>query len=149
VSPKELQSELLELERRYWQALIDRDAETALSLTDEPCIVTGAQGVASLNHEHMRGMMSSTQWTLNDFELSDDAEVRQLSDDVAILAYKVRENLTVDGQPVTLEAADASTWVRRDGRWRCALHTESIVGDPFGRDRQNARTTERQSPQPI
>jgi hypothetical protein len=41
----------------------------------------------------------------------------------------------VDGKAVTLDAADASTWVRRDGRWRCALHTESIQGDPFGRDR--------------
>ena len=47
--------------------------------------------------------------------------------------------LTVDGKPLTLEAADASTWVRRDGRWLCALHTESILGDSFGRDRQPAR----------
>jgi hypothetical protein len=51
----------------------------------------------------------------------------------------VREQLTVDGNPLTLEAADASTWVRRDGRWVCALHTESIAGDPFGRDRQPMR----------
>jgi hypothetical protein len=79
---------------------------------------------------------------LNEFTLSDDAQIRLLSDDVAVLAYKVRENLTVDGEPVTLEAADASTWIRRDGRWRCALHTESIVGDPFGRDRQSARVSE-------
>jgi hypothetical protein len=54
----------------------------------------------------------------------------------AVLAYKVREALTVDGKPVTFEAADASTWVRRDGQWVCALHTESLAGDPFGRDRR-------------
>jgi hypothetical protein len=24
----------------------------------------------------------------------------------------------------------------RNGRWLCALHTQSIAGDPFGRDRQ-------------
>jgi hypothetical protein len=35
-----------------------------------------------------------------------------------------------------LDAADSSTWVRRNGRWLCALHTEAILGDPFGRDRQ-------------
>ena len=34
------------------------------------------------------------------------------------------------------DAADASTWVRRNGRWVCALHTESLKGDPFGRDRR-------------
>jgi hypothetical protein len=36
---------------------------------------------------------------------------------------------------VTIDAADASTWIRRGGRWLCAMHSESIFGDPFGRDR--------------
>jgi hypothetical protein len=62
-------------------------------------------------------------------------EVRLLGGDVAVLAYTVHEELTVEGKRVTLDAADASTWVRRDGRWVCALHTESLRGDPFGRDR--------------
>ena len=145
MNDQKLTSELLELERRYWQALRDRDAETALSLTDNPCIVTGAQGVASLDHEHMRRMIDTAQWELRDFQLSDDAQVRKLSDDVAILAYNVHENLTVDGQPVSLDAADASTWVRRNGQWKCALHTESIAGDPFGRDRANAKTASPES----
>jgi hypothetical protein len=46
----------------------------------------------------------------------------------------VKEEMTVDGKPVTIDAADASTWVRRNGKWRCAMHAESIKGDPFGRD---------------
>jgi hypothetical protein len=64
-----------------------------------------------------------------------DPQVRLLRDDVAILAYKVHEDLTVESKAVTLDAADASTWVRRNEGWICALHTESILGDPFGRDR--------------
>ncbi len=60
-----------------------------------------------------------------------------LRDDVAIVAYKVRESLTVAGKSMMLEAAAASTWIRNDGRWVCVLHTESIAGDPFGRDRQS------------
>jgi hypothetical protein len=28
--------------------------------------------------------------------------------------------------------------VRRGGRWVCALHTEAIAGDPYGRDRRPA-----------
>jgi hypothetical protein len=35
-----------------------------------------------------------------------------------------------------VDAADSSTWVHRDGRWLCALHTEAIAGAPFGRDGQ-------------
>jgi ketosteroid isomerase-like protein len=131
-----LEKELIDLERQYWQAIKDKDVDAAMELTDDTCIVTGAQGVATIDRQAFAGMLQSDTWTLHDFELDDDVQLRLLTDDVAVVAYKVKEKLTVDGKPVTLEAADASTWVRRDGRWRCALHTESIAGDPFGRDRR-------------
>jgi hypothetical protein len=132
-TPKE---EIVMLEKRYWQALKDGDVETALALTDDPCIVTGAQGVGSIDHETFRGMMENASWEIERYELGDDIEVRMVGDDVAIVAYKVREELTVDGKHVSIEAADASTWVKKRGRWVCALHTESLAGDPFGRDRR-------------
>ena len=130
-----LGKELLDLENQYWQAIKEKDVDAALRLTDEECIVTGAQGVGRIDRQGMADMLRNAPYILNDFELK-DPEVRQLRDDVAVLAYKVHEDLTVDGEPVKLEAADASTWVRRDGRWLCALHTEAISGDPFGRDRR-------------
>jgi len=129
------QKELLALEKEYWQAIKDRNVEAAMYLTDEPCIVTGARGVARVDRETLQGMLSAAPYTLEDFDL-DDVEVRMLGDDVAVLAYNVHENLIVDGKPVKLDAADSSTWVRRDGRWLCAMHTEAIQGDPFGRDRR-------------
>jgi hypothetical protein len=80
-------------------------------------------------------MFKSAQWKLKKFELKEGAKLRRLGDDVAVLAYEVHEELTVEGQPVAFDAAECSTWVRRDGRWACAQHSESIEGDPFGRDR--------------
>lgn len=133
-----VKDELLALEKRYWQAIQDRDFETALDLTDEPCIVTGAQGVASLNRDRFRDLMKSANFKIEDVYFDPDVQVRMLGNDAAVLAYMVRERLTVDGKSVTMEAADASTWVRRNGQWKCALHTESIKGDPFGRDRTAA-----------
>ena len=88
-----------------------------------------------INRETLAAMMKAAPYTLHRFQISDEVQVRLCGDDVAIIAYKVHEELTVEGKAVTLDAADASTWVRRDGRWRCALHTESVLGDPFGRDR--------------
>jgi hypothetical protein len=38
--------EIADLERKYWQAMKDKDIDTAVLLTDEPSIVTGAQGVS-------------------------------------------------------------------------------------------------------
>lgn len=133
---KTIEKELVELERQYWQAIKEKDVEAALRLTDDPCIITGSQGITRVDRQTFARMMQTAPWTLHTFELSDDVQTRLLGNDVAIVAYKVREELTVEGKPVTLEAADSSTWVRRAGRWVCALHTEAIAGDPFGRDRQ-------------
>jgi ketosteroid isomerase-like protein len=130
-----LDRELLELERQYWRAIQSQDYEAALRLTDDPCLVTGAQGAARLDQPTFRRMMTDAPWRVREFTIADDAEVRQLSDDVAVLAYTVRQQLTVDGEPIAFAAAEASTWVRRGDRWVCALHAEAIVGDPFGRDR--------------
>lgn len=131
-----IEKQLLDLEKQYWQAIKDKNVETIAELTDDSCIVAGAQGVGSLDRQELEAMMENAEWTLHRFELGKNAHVRLLSDDIAILAYPVREELTLDGdEPFTLNAIDSSAWIKRDGRWRCALHTESIAGDPFGRDR--------------
>jgi len=132
-----IEAQLLDLEKQYWQAIKDKDVQAAMRLTDDTCIITGAQGVARITRDAFAGMLQAGGWTLHEFTLS-DVQVRVLSEDVAILAYKVKELLTVEGKSVTIDAADSSAWVKRDGQWMCALHTEALSGDPFGRDRQPA-----------
>ncbi len=133
--------ELVELERQYWQAMKDGDVESAMKLTDSPCIVSGPQGVGSITRKEFEEMLKSPSWKLQSFLLKDGAKMSQIGDDVAILAYEAHEDLTVDGQPVSLDTADCSTWVRKNGRWVCASHSETIEGDPFGRDRQAETST--------
>jgi ketosteroid isomerase-like protein len=132
-----IEAKLVDFEKQYWQAIKDRDVPAAMRLTDDPCIITGAQGVARITRTAFAGMLQAGGWTLHEFTLS-DVQVRLLGDDVAVLAYKVKELLTVDGKSLTVEAADSSTWVRREGEWMCALHTEALLGDPFGRDKRPA-----------
>jgi ketosteroid isomerase-like protein len=129
-----IERDILALERQYWQAIKERDVEGALALTDDPCLIAGASGVGKVDHQSFTKIMASAQYTLLGFEIG-EAEVRKVTEDVAVLAYKVREDLTVDGKPVTLNAADTSVWVQRGGRWLCAMHTESVLGDAYGRDR--------------
>jgi len=130
-----VEKELLELENRYWQAIKDRDVEAAMRLTDFPCLVAGASGVGLIDKETFTRMMSGARYTLHAFEIR-ESKVRQAGDDIALMAYKVHEDLTVDGEKVKMDAADTSVWVRRGGQWRCALHTESLAGDPYGRDKK-------------
>src|SRR3954447_13995215 len=99
-----VEQDLLALEYQYWQAIKDRDVEAALRLSDEPCTVVGAQGVGTVDKRTLATMLQSESYTLKRFEFQ-DPKVRLLSEDVAIVAYKVREELTVDGKSLTLEAA--------------------------------------------
>ena len=133
---KSVEKELIELERQYWQALKDRDYATAQRLTDDGGIVTGAQGVGTIDKKTLVTMMEQAPYTIDDFEIDPDMKVRVLGDDIAVVAYKVHEELTVQGKPVAFDAAETSTWIRRGGSWVCAVHTEAITGDPFGRDRR-------------
>jgi hypothetical protein len=133
-----IEQELLALEKRFWQAQKDKDGAAAAELTDESCLIAGAQGVMEIDRRTLVSMMEDDSWRIEDFSIGEDVHVRRLDADTAILAYKVHEDLIVEGEPVSIDAADTSAWVRRDGRWLCALHTESITGDPFGRNRAAA-----------
>jgi hypothetical protein len=123
------EQQLVALEKRYWRAIEDNDVETAVNLTDFPCIVAGSGGVQCIDELTYREMMASSAYQVKQFKMKGEMQARMLSDDVGIIAYEVHEELDVHGNPVTVEATDASTWVKRNGRWRCALHTESIAGD--------------------
>ena len=127
-----IEQEIVELEEAYWRAIRDKDTDAAVRLSDNPCLVAGHQGVQSIDHDTFVEMAKSPMWELKTFELS-DVDVRMVTDDVAVIGYKVTEEMIVEGKPLTLTAADTSTWIRRDGRWLCTAHSESVLGDPFGR----------------
>jgi hypothetical protein len=127
--------EILTLEKRFWQTMIDKDAKGGADMIADACVVTGAQGVASVDRKQFIKLMETGTWELRKYEFS-DVKVERVADNVAVIAYKVHEDLLVDGKPLVLEAADASTWVKGADGWKCALHTESVLGDPYGRDRK-------------
>ena len=128
---------LLDNERRFWDAMREKDAETAGQMTDDGCIVVGAQGVSAIDAKTMAKLTKEGEWELKRYTFDEKtAQVRFVNDDVALVAYKVNEQVEVDGETVALEANDSSVWVRRDGEWLCAMHTESLAGDPYGRDRK-------------
>jgi ketosteroid isomerase-like protein len=127
-----LEQEITELEQEYWRAIRDKDTDAALRLTSDPCLVSGAQGAQSIDHKTFREMAKSPMWELQKFEMSDTSVITP-TDDVAVIGYTITEHLEVDGKPMTLKAAESSTWLRQNGRWQCVQHSESVLGDPFGR----------------
>jgi hypothetical protein len=123
-----IDQELIELEKRYWEAIQNRDGATATRLSDARCLVVGPQGIGKLDREALAGLVENPPYELKRWRIDDEVQVSTVADGVALIAYKVNEEMIVDGKRTTLEAYDSSLWVRRDGGWVCAAHTETPAG---------------------
>jgi ketosteroid isomerase-like protein len=115
------------LEKDFWQSMVDKDADKAAAMIAEPSLVTGPSGTMRMDPKLYKKMTEEGQWTLDKFEFS-DVDVIFPNEDTGIIAYKVHQTGTMKGEKMDLNCADSSTWVREDGEWRCALHTETILG---------------------
>ena len=133
--------ELLTLERSYWDALKARDFRTIGRLTSENSTVAGASGVAGVDPRSIQKQIESAPYTIKDYRIDPQTiRVNRLCDDTVAIAYAVQEDLEVDSKPVKLDAFDLSVWKQSGTGWTCVLHTESIKGDPFGRDRMQGHS---------
>ena len=128
--------ELLALERSYWDALKAKDARTVGRLTAEDSTVAGSSGVSGLDPRSIAKMVETAPYKILDYRIDPQTvRVNRICDDAVAISYAVHEDLEVDGKPVKLDAFDSSVWKRTENGWTCLLHTESIKGDSFGRDR--------------
>src|SRR6187399_235057 len=89
--------EVLDLEKRFWDTMKTKDGRTAGQMTDDGCIIVGAQGVSAIDGASMEKMMADGEWELKQYTFDEkNAQVKFIGDDVAIVAYKVNERLVVD-----------------------------------------------------
>src|SRR4029079_9729951 len=102
-----IEAQLIECEKQYWNAIKNRDVQAAMRLTDDPCLVTGAQAMSRISKKQCAYMLQAGGWTLHSVDLS-DVQVRVLSEDVAIVAYKVKETMTVESKHISLETYTSS-----------------------------------------
>ena len=122
--------EIIALEKSYWDAMKRKDGTRATQLSGKTALVTGASGVSSIPKDKMGKMTESGKWTLESFDF-EDVEVTVPTPDVAIIAYKVHQKVTMDGKSQDLHAADSSTWIRGPAGWECHAHSETMLkGNP-------------------
>jgi hypothetical protein len=121
---------LIDLEKKFWQSMVDEDTDTALSMLTEPALMVTAQGAMQFDHAQYRQMAEQGQMVIKSFELS-DVNVMFPNDDTAVVTYRVRQALAERGEDEAVEQlmADSSVWMRKGGEWRCFMHTETEVED--------------------
>lgn len=118
---------LIDLETKFWQSMVDEDADTAVGLLSEPALMVSQHGAMQFDHAGYRKMADQGPRIVTGFAF-DDMQVVFPNDTTAVLTYHVKQQVASrdnkdDG--VWQEMNDSSTWVKEGTDWKCVLHTET------------------------
>ena len=118
------QQDIMELERRFWQAMVEMDVDTAVSLLDDESVSVSGGGIHHFDPAQYRAMALAGNARITAFRFSEERVIFP-TPDVAIASYKVDQSFTLDGTSHDMVVYDTTTWVRKDGRWKASAHTET------------------------
>ena len=122
------QSEIEQLEKAFWDSMVAGKPEVATEMLTEPAVMVSGHGVTKFDHAAYTKMANDDRYKLVNYTIS-DMDVIFPTDGVAVATYHVDQRMEMEGKPVRVNVYDTSTWVRVDGDWRCAIHTESPVAE--------------------
>jgi hypothetical protein len=117
---------IVDLEKRFWQSMVDKDAKLAKQMIADECLVTGPMGSMKIDPDTYEKMTEEGDWDLETFRFS-DVNVIFPNEDTAVVGYKVHQKGILKGKPMDMTCADSTTWVRDGKDWKAALHTEAIL----------------------
>ena len=118
---------IIDLERKFWQSMVDNEPDIALGMLAEPSLMVSSHGAMSFDHQKYRQMAEQGKMVLRSYELS-DMQVVFPNATTAIATYRVKQTVAQRGKETgrdVQEMNDTSTWIKADGAWKCAIHTET------------------------
>ena len=120
-----METQIIELEKKYWQGMENHDYETVKNLTQFPCIIAGKNGVQSVNEANFKKMFESGDGNKIKVLSISDVESQLIAENTAIIAYQIELGMTDNKQKAPMKCACTSTWIKQKNNWVCALHTEA------------------------
>lgn len=120
-------TEIESLERAFWQSLVDDQPEVAAGMLTSTALMVSANGAMSFDPPTYEKMAADPKYRLLDYRFS-DMDVLFPSDDVAIATYRAWQKYAKGDEIIEEDVVDSSTWLKLDGKWRCAAHTEARAG---------------------
>lgn len=118
-------SQIIELEKKYWQGMENHDYETVKNLTHFPCIIAGKTGLQSVDEATFKKMFESANGSKIKVLNISNVETQILAENTAVTAYQIELEMVDDKQKSPLKCACTSTWIKENNNWVCALHTET------------------------
>ncbi len=117
-----METQILELEKRYWHGMENHDYETVKNLTRFPCIVAGKNGVLSVDEPNFKKMFESGAGAKYKMLNITGIETQIINDNTAVIGYLIEIGTEEQG---LMHCACTSTWLKENDNWVCAMHTES------------------------
>ena len=118
-----METQIMELEKKYWQGMENKEYETVRNLTSFPCIVAGKNGVHSIDEANFKKMFESGEGDKIKVLNFSDFHSQQLDENNAVTAYIIE--LGKDGGGESSKCACTSVWIKKENKWHCVLHTET------------------------
>jgi hypothetical protein len=119
------QQEIERLEKAFWQSMVEGRAKVATGMLTEPALMVSGHGTMAFDHASYERMAADDRQRLTGYRFG-KFDVLFPTDDVAVASYQVTQEMERDGEAMTQQAFDSSTWVRIDDAWKCVAHTESL-----------------------
>jgi hypothetical protein len=120
-----METQIMELEKKYWQGMENHDYETVKNLTRFPCIIAGKNGVQSIDETKFKEMFESGDGDKIKVLNFSDIETQLVAEDAAVIAYSIELGLMDNEQKDPMKCACTSTWIKENNNWVCVLHTEA------------------------
>ncbi len=122
-----METQIIELEKKYWQGMENHEYETVKNLTHFPCIIAGKNGVHSVDETTFKNMFESGNGDKIKVLGFSDVTSQSLTESTVVTAYVIE--LEDVKQKKAMKCACTSTWVKENSNWVCALHTEAELSE--------------------
>ncbi|HJS00323.1 MAG TPA: hypothetical protein VJ780_05245, partial [Flavobacterium sp.] len=103
-----METQIFELEKKYWQGMENHDYETVKTLTRFPCIVAGKTGVRSVDEVTFKKMFDSGDGHKIKVISFSDIETQFLDKNNAVIAYIIELSVVNDKQTTSMKCACTS-----------------------------------------
>ncbi|CAM3549574.1 DUF4440 domain-containing protein [Flavobacterium chungbukense] len=122
-----METDIFELEKKYWQGMENHKYETVKNLTSFPCIIAGKNGVHEVDETNFKKMFESGDGDKIKVLGFSDVKSQLFMGTTGIIAYIIE--LQDTKQNKTMKCACTSTWIQENNNWTCALHTEAELSE--------------------
>jgi hypothetical protein len=121
-----LRRELLEREKKVWEAWKSGDKHTLLSLLDDRYLMVMEQGITDQDKSSFVEGMLGGDMQLKSYTLDESSvNVRELGPGVAVIAYKARPEMEQAGKTISADYFFTTTFVKKGDTWVGAVGSAS------------------------